>query len=64
MTHLRYASAHDRGWHLHKGVLREKTDTKEGKDISAKRLHAAAHASPRRAQQELDERTRPSSPKP
>ncbi len=30
--------------HLHKGALREKTDTKEGKDISAKRLHAAAHS--------------------
>ncbi len=29
--------------HLHKGALREKTHTPEGKDISDKRLHAVAH---------------------
>jgi hypothetical protein len=30
--------------HLHEGALREKTRTKEGKDISENRLHAAAHS--------------------
>jgi hypothetical protein len=30
--------------HLHEGALRKETHTKEGKDISEKRLHAAAHS--------------------
>jgi hypothetical protein len=30
--------------HLDKGALRRETKTAEGKDISAKRLHAAAHS--------------------
>jgi hypothetical protein len=30
--------------HLDKGALRHETHTPEGKDISTKRLHAAAHS--------------------
>ena len=30
--------------HLHEGALRKETHTADGKDISAKRLHAAAHS--------------------
>jgi hypothetical protein len=30
--------------HLHKGALHRATDTPAGKDISAKREHAAAHS--------------------
>lgn len=30
--------------HLKQGALREKTHTADGKDISAKRLHSAAHS--------------------
>jgi hypothetical protein len=30
--------------HLHEGALRKKAQTPEGRDISAKRLHAAAHS--------------------
>jgi len=40
--------ANDPHWiehaHLKEGALREKTGTKDGKDISAKKLHAAAHS--------------------
>jgi hypothetical protein len=42
------AKAKDSHWiedaHLNKGALRRETKTPAGKDIAAKRLHAAAHS--------------------